>query len=188
MYNNKKTQICYDPTGKGDNYGIQFHGDITSLLKYILILGSRGETIPTPSHHGLTINLVNFPYKLVLFYNNWTHDNKGVGRTTLNIALYQEKYEYRINEHGNVEHKQYGISVGEKTGFKNLLKKVGFEVMESWNDSNASTSVTVKTSLEVNMVQADGNKDIEFIDVATEFYSKLTELSNIHNELNTIHN
>jgi len=182
----RNTSISYDPNGSGENYGIQFNGHINKLLKFILILANKGVTIPTPSHHGLQINLKDYPYKLVLMYHKWTHDNKGCGETTLNLILKDESWANIIDEYGNSQSKQVGLSTTTKGGFMKLLEKVGIGVTNAWNEINTSPSVSVATPLKVNMTQAYGKKGVEFIPLAEEFVKQLQELSDIDNEINNV--
>jgi hypothetical protein len=180
---NKKTKITYDANGTGNSYGIQFSGDLFKLLKYIMILAQRGVTIPTSSHHGLNINLIDYPYSLLLLCNNWTHENKGCCRTPINFILQNESWSYRLVENGNTQHLQVGISVPEKQGFIELLNRVGIKPFSPWNFEQASTSVSTHSELVANMFQAE--KREEFVKLCQEFVDELVKLSDIDNELNT---
>lgn len=179
-----QTTITYDPKGTGENYGIQFYGDIRKLFKYLQILIQRNVTFPTTSHHGTTIKIKDFPFNVCYAHHEWTHGNKGNGMTKLKLIFSAEQWVYSVDVHGNVIHRQRGISADEKKGLMKMLERMGYTIIDKWNENGHTPSLSVIVDYDVNMIQNYVKGEWEELFIT--FTKELSDLSDTSNELQKI--
>jgi hypothetical protein len=126
--------ITYNPEGRGEDYGVQYHGEnLIQFLKAIhyLVLEKK-MNMPLPSHHGFSFKLTKFNLYLDFLNGNWTHKTKGNGNAPIRLVLGSSKWVYTIDEHGNSIYTDRAL-LNDKTnsGFIKAMERAGFTIENS---------------------------------------------------------
>lgn len=143
----------------GEHYGdIQAHGDVrnvlTALLMYFTTINPKGHT---DSHHGTTINLVDYPFKIKFgqFGMCPRKDNDRLGL----IFDGSGNWYSQVNEHGNSDSKERFMGMEAKKGLMKILTDLvgedGFH--DKWNHEQDSTGFSVVLKAQIEWTQHEHN-------------------------------
>lgn len=125
--------ITYNPEGRGDEYGVQYHGEnLIQLLKAIhYLIIEKKMNMPLPSHHGLIFKLTKFNLYLTLLNGDWTHKTKGNGRAPIRLVLGSSTWVHALDENGNSVHTDRSLlTPTTNKGFMKAIERAGFSLTE----------------------------------------------------------
>lgn len=166
----KKIKISYDPQATSKGCGIRIHGELSVFLKLLMLMIKRKIPFPLTSHHGTYFFLEDYNMAFKIATN-------GTANCILFI-LQTNDWETYITEHGYSNRRECQIPLTTKKGFKDMLNRVGYRVMQSWNDEIASPSVSVFCNTQMDFQSVSESSDI--------FKNWLQELHSMSEVLETV--
>lgn len=158
----KAIKVSYKPDGSGDSYGIRVKGNIETFFKLLLLIIKRGVVMPLDSHHGTFFYFEDYKMVLNIAMKNWSHDNKGEGKSPMTFIFQKTRWETLLNERGHTYTREERISEDMKKGLFILLKRSGYDIIHQWNHESESSSMSVVVIPEVlfTTVERDTYKEV----------------------------
>lgn len=174
-------KFTYDPQGTGENYGIQFEGDIKLFLKTIVFLFlDKKLAFPLRSHHGTTFRLKDYNWTLNVCNLDYTILNKGSGTHRMQLILSDPIWYKTINEYGATDNRQGRLTFENKQGFIYILKNLALEITRFWNlESGNSVSISFE-----DKVKFVGFEDPYYNEAHEDMLSELNYIAESFNKLN----
>lgn len=162
----------------GMEYGdIKASGNIRNILSAIITyfrdINPNGHT---DTHHGCTINLIDYGIRIVIGQFGDIEKSKN---NYLGIIFDGSGHWYaNINKHGNSEHKERVLTIENKEGIIKILEDIiGDNIFKRiWNHEGASIGFSTVLNINVNWTQHKHNAQ-EYKEEIVKMVDKLNSLA-----------
>lgn len=165
-----------------ENYCISYRGDVKLLIRllYNLII-VKNTKIFLSSHHGTTIKLLDYDLTIKILFKDWTHTNKGSGKTKIQFVLSDENWQTIITEHGVTDRKQgLKLTLESKKGFIKILVGEGFTIKDAWNENHVGGNVSVVVNEEGDFVGQYSGETEEYLQTKENLINKMSEMADAY--------